>query len=150
MWRAALTLPLAAALATATASAQEITINAAAPEFRIIDGDSIDYGYLHFRLCGIQAPERDAPYYKLAGDMLAELSGDGLIAARIVDIDKYNRQIAVLRRLDDALTINEQMVLQGGAKHYTRFSKNCEPYINRDNFKKAQRKAKNGGLGIWE
>ena len=133
------------------AAAQEITLNTAAPEFRIIDGDSIDYGYLHFRLCGIQAPERNVFYYEKATDMLRRLVGKRTIVARLVDIDKYGRQIAVIRRTRTAVkTINEEMVVQGGAKHYKRYSKNCEPYISRRALIKAEKSARRRGLGIWK
>lgn len=149
----ALLLGYAVTSFTPTAAAQEITISTSAKKFYVIDGDSISYGYFQFRLCGIQAPERGAFFYEKATDMLRALSGDGLIAARLVDVDKYKRQIVVLRVVSSspasAQTINEQMVAQGGAEHYKRYSHNCVPYIKRRTFTDAEKTARQRGLGIW-
>ena len=138
---------------SAPAMSEAITLNAASSVFYVVDGDSVDYGKLRFRLCGIQAPERNAPMYEESTDMLKSYLGTGLIAAHVVTIDKYSRAVAVLYNVGEKgnkQSVNEKMVATGGAKHYKRYSKSCTEFIPRKTFFTIEKEAKKKNLGIWK
>ena len=130
--------------------AEALTLNASSSGFYVVDGDSVNYGKLRFRLCGIQAPERDKPGYDESTAMLKSFLGTKLITAHVVDIDKYSRAVVVLYETGGTQSANERMVFKGGAKHYKRFSKNCTKFIPRKTFFAAEKEAKKKKLGIWK
>lgn len=134
------------------AAAKTYTFNASSPKFYVVDGDTVHYGKLKIRLCGIQAPEKSAPRpYKLTTKMLRRIVGREKIRAHVVAIDKYKRKVAVLfAGGDDAVSVNEKMVRRGGAKHYRRFSESCEPLIPRARLDAAEERARKKHLGIWK
>ena len=59
------------------AAAKDVyTLNAASSKFYVVDGDTVHYGRLKIRLCGIQAPEKYAPRpYKMTTKMLRQIIG---------------------------------------------------------------------------
>ena len=141
-----------------------IVLNPAAKKFHVVDGDSVRYGRVHFRLCGIQAPERGHRLYKWTTAMLRNLLGQReKISAHITDIDKYGRKVAVMFVGDvnaDATTaeekssaanksVNEKMVEAGAAYHFRRYSANCLPLTSPRRFAAAQSKAKKSARGLW-
>ena len=130
--------------------AEALTLNASSPGFHVVDGDSVNYGKLRFRLCGIQAPERNKPGYDESTAMLKSFLGTELITAHVVDIDKYSRAVVVLYETGETQSANERMVFKGGAKHYKRFSKNCTKFIPRKTFFAAEKEAREKKLGIWQ
>ena len=137
------------------AAAKTYTLKASSSKFFVVDGDTAHYGQLKFRLCGIQAPEKyDPPGYALATKMLKRLLGEGrrgaVVRAHVVDTDKYSRKVAVMfAGGDSVVSVNEKMVRQGGAKHYRKFSHNCEPLVLRTRFDAAEKHARKRRLGIW-
>lgn len=131
------------------AAAKTYTLKTSSSKFRVVDGDSVNYGKLKFRLCGIQAPEYDMPRYDYATQMLKRLLGQGLVLAHVVDIDKYKRKVVVMFT-GGHISVNEKMVQLGGAKHYKRFSANCEPLIAITRFNAAEKRARRHRHGIWK
>lgn len=129
--------------------AEPVLLDAGSRLFRVVDGDSVNYAGKRFRLCGIQAPERGRHFYRRAGDMLKKLLGKAGVTARIMDIDKYGRLVAVMYAEGSKSSVNEQMVRLGGAKHYTRFSRNCIPLVTPKSFSAAESRARKSRLGIW-
>ena len=134
------------------AAAKDVyTLNAASSKFYVVDGDTVHYGRLKIRLCGIQAPEKYAPRpYKMTTKMLRQIIGRKKIHAHIMTTDKYKRKVAVLFIAGDKIiSVNERMVRRGGAKHYRRFSQSCEPLIPRARLDAAEARAKKSRKGIW-
>jgi micrococcal nuclease len=94
---------------------------------RIIDGDTIllevDLGYHlkfrdHFRLMGIDTPERGTAGYLPAKHRLEQLAPVG--SAVVVDSykgDKYGRWLAIIHP-DTGPTVNATLVEEGFAKPY--------------------------------
>ncbi len=59
--------------------------------------------------------------------------------------DKYNRLLAYVYRASDGLFINKYLIEQGYAHEYTY----DVPYAHRDEFRLAERQAREAGQGLW-
>jgi endonuclease YncB( thermonuclease family) len=113
-----------------------------------IDGDSFKAATVEIRLHGIDAPEyrqtcKDAggkqqSCGKMARDALSKLIRGRSIDCRIIDRDRYGRQVSVCK--DGTLEINREMVRLGWAVAYRRHALN---YVA------AEREAKAAKRGIW-
>lgn len=113
---------------------------------QIIDGDTIRLSTGEkVRLIGINAPERDQPYYDAATQKLIELIGDNRITLKkdVTDKDQYGRLLRYVYANDTFL--NLEMVKQGYAISYP-FPPNTK---HLDNFEVAQEEARNSQIGIW-
>ena len=154
-----LAMTAGAAAAETLERAEIIVLNPAAKKFHVVDGDSVRYGRVHFRLCGIQAPERGHRLYKWTTAMLRNLLGRReKISAHITDIDKYGRKVAVMfvgdvnaegKSSETKTSVNEKMVEAGAAYHFRRYSANCLPLTSPRRFAAAQSKAKKSARGLW-
>ena len=154
-----LAMTAGAAAAERLERAEIIVLNPAAKKFHVVDGDSVRYGRVHFRLCGIQAPERGHRLYKWTTAMLRNLLGQReKISAHITDIDKYGRKVAVMfvgdvnaeeKSSAANKSVNEKMVEAGAAYHFRRYSANCLPLTSPRRFAAAQSKAKKSARGLW-
>ena len=154
-----LAMTAGAAAAEKLERAEIIVLNPAAKKFHVVDGDSVRYGRVHFRLCGIQAPERGHRLYKWTTTMLRNLLGRReKISAHITDIDKYGRKVAVMfvgdvnaeeKSSETKTSVNEKMVEAGAAYHFRRYSANCLPLTSPRRFAAAQSKAKKSARGLW-
>ena len=154
-----LAMTAGAAAAEKLERAEIIVLNPAAKKFHVVDGDSVRYGRVHFRLCGIQAPERGHRLYKWTTAMLRNLLGRReKISAHITDIDKYGRKVAVMfvgdvnaeeKSSAAKKSVNEKMVEAGAAYHFRRYSANCLPLTSPRRFAAAQSKAKKSARGLW-
>jgi endonuclease YncB( thermonuclease family) len=116
--------------------------------YHAIDGDSFKAGETEIRLHGIDAPEyrqictdksgAKLPCGKLARDALSKLVRTKTINCKIIDRDRYGRQVSVCS--DGALNINREMVRLGWAVAYRRHALN---------YLVAEREAKAAKRGIW-
>ena len=106
----------------------------------VYDGDTLRVSRsgkeTKIRLCGIDAPEKNQPMGTAARDHLRSLlaKGDGSIIVVPVESDRYGRLVAELfvkpragqgYQADEEIPINAQMVADGYAYHYARYSGNC-------------------------
>lgn len=103
------------------------------------------------RFCGIDAPEKKMPMGVEARDHLRSLVeiGNGELLLVPVEKDRYGRTVAEVYVKDSrstAINLNVQMVRDGYAWHYERYSGNCPI---RDEFAIAQEMAQKESLGIW-
>lgn len=103
------------------------------------------------RFCGIDAPEKKMPMGTEARDHLRSLveMGNGELLLVPVEKDRYGRTVAEVYVKDSkstAINLNVQMVRDGYAWHYERYSGNCPI---RGEFAIAQELAQKEGLGIW-
>ncbi len=121
----------------------------------IYDGDTLRVvrggEELKIRFCGIDAPERDQKLGIEARDHLRSLVelGNGELLLVPIEKDRYGRTVAevyVQDRKDSAINLNVQMVRDGYAWHYEKYSGKCPI---RHEFAVAQELAQKEGLGIW-
>jgi endonuclease YncB( thermonuclease family) len=113
-------------------------------DYDAIDGDSFRAGKVEVRLHGIDAPEyRQAcdgnPCGRMARDALSELIRNRNVSCKVIDRDRYGREVAVCR--DGSLEINREMVRLGWAIAYRKHS---GTYVS------AEVEARNAGRGIWQ
>jgi endonuclease YncB( thermonuclease family) len=116
--------------------------------YTAIDGDSFRAGTTEIRLHGIDAPEyrqtchehggREHACGKLARDALSKLIRNKDVSCKVIDRDRYGRQVSVCRQ--GTLEINREMVRLGWAVAYRRHALN---YVS------AERDAKSARRGIW-
>ena len=121
----------------------------------IYDGDTLrligNDRELKIRLCGIDAPEKKMPMGIESRDHLRSLVdlGNGELLLVPVEKDRYGRTVAEVYVKDSrstAINLNVQMVRDGYAWHYERYSGNCPI---RGELAIAQEMAQKEGLGIW-
>jgi endonuclease YncB( thermonuclease family) len=94
---------------------------------RIFDGDSLivrtPMGQeVEVRLFGIDAPERSQPWNRRSRQALGKLVRDREVSLEVVTVDAYGRTVALVRRTSDDLEVNREMVRQGHAWVYRRYT----------------------------
>lgn len=114
---------------------------------RVTDGRS----ETKLRFCGIDAPETDQAGGIESRDHLRSLvaQGDGNVIVVPVEIDRYGRTVAELFIAiggEQEIHLNSQMVADGHAYHYARYSSSCP---NKDSIVRAEAMAKEQSLGLW-
>ncbi len=125
------------------------------------DGDTLRVangsGELKIRLCGIDAPEIEQSMGVEARDHLSGLieKGDGTVIVVPVEKDRYGRTVAELfikpssgqgYQVGEEIGLNAQMVRDGFAHHYTRYSGSCP---NGQVLSGLEQQAQEQGLGVW-
>lgn len=138
------------------------TINGSNTEWlKLVDGSIYDGDTLRverageevkIRFCGIDAPEKDQAGGIESRDHLRSLiaQGDGSIGVVAIEKDRYGRTVAdlfVVRRDGSEIHLNSQMLLDGMAYHYARYSGNCS---QPDLLARAEEIAKDERVGLWE
>ena len=122
----------------------------------IYDGDTLRARRgdeeLKIRFCGIDAPERSQKLGIEARDHLRSLvdMGNGELLIVPIEKDRYQRTLAEVYVKDSrstAINLNVQMVRDGYAWHYEKYSNNCPI---RGEFAVAQELAQDENLGIWK
>ncbi|UCH78703.1 MAG: thermonuclease family protein [Candidatus Coatesbacteria bacterium] len=119
--------------------------------YSVIDGDTIELDDVGpVRYIGIDAPERDEPYYEEAREYNAELLARGEIEYTF-DVerhDQYGRTLAyvyVLEETGSRLFVNEELVRAGCARA-TAIGPNTR-FATR--FRRAERTARRLRRGLW-
>lgn len=125
----------------------------------IVDGDTIDIEKdgkkIRIRLLGINSPESVDPrrtvecYGKEAKNFMLELVRDKKVEIVLdsskPEKDEYQRVLAYVFT-EEGVFVNRQMIERGYAYEYTYKS---EKYKYQDDFKLAQKQAREGGFGLW-
>ncbi|MEM9807595.1 MAG: thermonuclease family protein [Cyanobacteria bacterium P01_D01_bin.56] len=124
-------------------------------EGSIYDGDTlrVERGSreLKIRLCGIDAPEIKQAVGIESREHLRSLvaQGDGAIGVVPIEKDRYERTVAdlfVIRPDGSEIHLNSQMVVDGMAYHYEKYSSSCpQP----DVLVRAEGRAKERSVGVW-
>lgn len=115
---------------------------------RIIDGDSMEVLYegqpVKIRLSHIDSPElkKSQPYGKAAKKALSDLCYGQYVTVQIEKYDRYGRAIAIIVNTNKQI-VNQQMIIQGMAWHFKRYSK--DPLYAR-----LEREAKKNKTGLWK
>jgi endonuclease YncB( thermonuclease family) len=92
------------------------------------------------RLGEIDAPESGQPYGRASKKMLSDLVFGQSVSARVTDVDRYGRSVAVINR--GGTNINAEMVKRGGAWAYRR-------YLSDQRYILWEREAKAAKRGLW-
>lgn len=92
------------------------------------------------RLGEIDAPENGQPFGRASKRMLSDLVFGQVVSARVTDVDRYGRSVAVLTR--GGTNINAELVRKGGAWAYRR-------YLSDQRYLMWERDARNGRRGLW-
>ena len=153
--------PLPESLAQATSFLSPDSSVAMSEYYRLVPGSIYDGDTLRvtdgseeikIRLCGIDAPEKDQAMGVEARDHLRGLiaQGDGSLIVVPVTKDRYDRLVAEvfvpLVGTEEEIHLGGQMVLDGMAYHYARFSGDCP---NGHLLARIEDRAKAAGLGVW-
>ena len=120
-WRS--TLAAVAALAVVTLAIAD-NPRLAGTVVGISDGDTVDVrlqsGMIRVRLHGIDAPERDQAYGKVAKRELSQLVYRKDVELEPIEQDRYDRLVA--RLWVDGLDVNAELVKRGAAWVYPRYA----------------------------
>lgn len=120
----------------------------------VYDGDTIlietrDRSRLKVRLYGVDAPETakpDMPGQPFGKEARRALTGKVMgrgVAAELVDVDRYQRLVAVIRR--NGRDVNREMVAEGMAWAYRRYL--LAPYASE--YIGAEQQARSRRAGLW-
>lgn len=112
---------------------------------RVTDGDTVTLlvdgrRQYKIRLGEIDAPEGGQPFGRAAKRMLSDLVFGRTINARVTDIDRYGRAVAVLTL--EGRNINAEMVKGGGAWAYRR-------YLSDQRYIRWEEEARHARRGLW-
>lgn len=114
---------------------------------KVFDGDSFTMREasgreIEVRLHGIDAPERRQPWSNRSRRALVGmLRGHGIVI-EAVTVDAYDRTVAVAYRQSDGINVNEEMVRQGHAWVYRR-------YTDDERLIRLEEAARSAGRGLW-
>ena len=128
-------------------------------EDSVYDGDTLSVRRcgeqceeLKIRLCGIDAPEMEQPMGTEARDHLRSLinQGDGTVIVLPIERDRYGRTVAeifvpVVGR-EAEIHLTSQMVMDGYAYHYARYSGGCP---NGQFLAGIEEQARSQSTGVW-
>jgi micrococcal nuclease len=109
------------------------------------DGDTLralDEGNVEHkvRLVGIDAPELGQAFGRVARDRLRELALRQRVVVELHDRDRYGRDLATV--VVEGASINRQMVAEGMAWHFTRYSSDAD-------LAAAEAAARAARIGLW-
>jgi endonuclease YncB( thermonuclease family) len=152
VWRFSLLVFAAAALLSISRPAASDPAPASGAEARILngrvvgvtDGDTltllVDREQVRIRLAQIDAPESNQPYGKKAKAALSTLAFGKQARVEVVDIDRYGRTVGEI--FVGEIDINHEMVREGHAWAYTKYSHTTEIIELEDSARTAKK-------GLW-
>lgn len=113
---------------------------------KVYDGDTIEVmaggpKSLRVRLHAIDAPEKGQPFSNVARQRTRELADGKRVRVEVRDRDRYDRLVA--RVYVDDRDLSEQLIREGLAWHYTRYS--SELALGR-----TEREARRARRGLWQ
>jgi endonuclease YncB( thermonuclease family) len=150
-WRASLLAFAATALLSTSCPASD-PASASGAEARILDGRVVgisdgdtltllvDREQVRIRLAQIDAPESNQPYGKNAKAALSAFAFGRRARVEVVDIDRYGRTVGEV--FVDGIDVNREMVREGHAWAYTKYSQSTEIIELEDS-------ARNAKKGLW-
>lgn len=93
------------------------------------------------RLHGVDCPEKRQDFGQVAKDFTSKQVFGKTITVKPTDIDRYGRTIAIVL-LPDQVSLNELLLKNGLAWHYTQYDKNPHWY-------KLEQIARKNKVGLW-
>ncbi len=113
---------------------------------KIADGDSFtlltpENQQIRIRMFGIDSPEKGQAFYRKSKNNLSRYIFGKNVLVKIKDTDQYHRIVGMVY-LNDSLNINLQMIKDGYAWHFKKYSSDKQMSL-------AEKKAKQQKLGLW-
>lgn len=108
----------------------------------VTDGDTIRVNGIKLRLWGVDAPEKDQPYFAEATDFMTRQALFSQVTCLIHDKDRYERWVGQCMLTSDQSDLAMRLVEAGLAKDYKRHSKRY--------YLPAQIKAQMHRKGMWQ
>lgn len=113
----------------------------------ITDGDTFklltkDSTLIKVRLANIDCPERKQPFSKRAKEFVSEAIFSKTVTLNVIKKDRYRRSISNVI-YDDSLSLCHELVKNGLAWHYKKYSKDSILQALED-------EAKKNKLGLWQ
>lgn len=113
----------------------------------IMDGDTFklltqDSTLVKVRLANIDCPEKKQPFSQKAKDFTSKAIFGKTVCIDVLKKDRYRRSIAIVF-YNDSLNLNNQLLINGLAWHYTKYSKDIE-------LQKIEDMARKNKIGLWQ
>lgn len=112
---------------------------------RVADGDTftmlVDGKPYKVRLHGVDCPEKTQDFYDVARQFLSKLIMHQEVTVIKRNKDRYGRVVGIA--FLEEMNINEQLLKEGLAWHFTRYDKN-------QNWAKLEEAARREGRGLWQ
>jgi len=113
----------------------------------ITDGDTFklltnDSTLINVRLANIDCPEKKQPYSKKAKQFASDAISSKIVTIRVLKKDRYKRYISNVI-YNDSLNLSYELVKNGLAWHYVKYSKDTILQIIED-------RAKASKIGLWK
>lgn len=113
----------------------------------IMDGDTFklltqDSTIVKVRLANIDCPEKKQPYSQKAKDFTSQAIFGKNVSIDVLKKDRYKRSIAIVF-YNDSLNLNNELIINGLAWHYKKYSKDVE-------LQKMEDKARKNKIGLWQ
>jgi endonuclease YncB( thermonuclease family) len=111
---------------------------------RVVDGDTLEVNLAgkiaRIRLAEIDAPEKAQAWGREAGNALRALVAGREVSLRIVDVDRYGRQVCTV--YVEGANVNRALVRDGHAWAYTEYAKDLVVIA-------LEKEARGAGRGLW-
>jgi endonuclease YncB( thermonuclease family) len=113
----------------------------------ITDGDTFklltkDSTLIKVRLANIDCPERKQPFFKRAKQFVSDAIFSKTVTLNVLKKDRYRRYVSNVI-YDDSLSLSHELVRNGLAWHYKKYSKDSLLQALEDNAKKNK-------VGLWQ
>ena len=115
---------------------------------KVVDGDSLIASGENIRLMCVDAPEKDQPGGRAATALLAQLVSQRINVLRRGK-DRYGRTLGILviSRNGMTTTASEELIREGHAWLYRRYSEDCG--ISRKKLENLENEARSANRGLW-
>lgn len=107
--------------------------------FKLLTQDSTE---IKVRLANIDCPEKKQPFSQKAKDFTSQAIFGKTVRIDVLKKDRYKRSIANVY-YNDSLNLGTQLVKNGLAWHYIKYSKDLE-------LQKMEVKARKNKIGLWQ
>jgi len=113
----------------------------------ITDGDTfklltVDSNQIKVRLANIDSPEKKQPFSNKAKEFVSNAIFNKIVTVHVLSKDRYRRYIANVI-YDDDLNLSHQLIKNGLAWHYKKYSKDTI-------LQNLEDKAKLNKIGLWQ
>ncbi|WP_248724031.1 thermonuclease family protein [Seonamhaeicola sp. ML3] len=113
----------------------------------ITDGDTFklltqDSTLVRVRVANIDCPERKQPFYQKAKQFTSQEIFDKRVKLEVIKKDRYGRLVALVK-YDDSLDLSQELLKNGFAWHYLKYSKDSVLQDLHD-------EARKNKVGLWQ